>query len=74
MMATNLAPGVYWVGAIDWNLREYHGYTLPGTTYNAYLVRGEKTALIDSAYAASRTRSSAGWRRSATPARSITSS
>ncbi|WP_243669152.1 FprA family A-type flavoprotein [Methanoculleus chikugoensis] len=39
------------VGAIDWNLREYHGYTLPGTTYNAYLVRGgEKTALIDGAY------------------------
>ncbi|MDD2788141.1 MAG: FprA family A-type flavoprotein, partial [Methanoculleus sp.] len=50
MMATKLAPGVYWVGAIDWNLREYHGYTLPGTTYNAYLVRGEKTALIDGAY------------------------
>ena len=51
MMATELAPGVHWVGAIDWNLREYHGYTLPGTTYNAYLVRGEKTALIDGAYA-----------------------
>jgi flavorubredoxin len=50
MMATELAPGVHWVGAIDWNLREYHGYTLPGTTYNAYLVRGEKTALIDGAY------------------------
>jgi len=51
MIATELAPGVHWVGAIDWNLREYHGYTLPGTTYNAYLVRGEKTALIDGAYA-----------------------
>ncbi len=51
MMATELAPGVHWVGAIDWNLREYHGYTLPGTTYNAYLGRGEKTALIDGAYA-----------------------
>ncbi|PKL62672.1 MAG: MBL fold metallo-hydrolase [Methanomicrobiales archaeon HGW-Methanomicrobiales-2] len=50
MMATQLVPGVHWVGAIDWNLREYHGYTLPGTTYNAYLVRGEKTALIDGAY------------------------
>jgi hypothetical protein len=31
MMATQLVPGVHWVGAIDWNLREYHGYTLPGT-------------------------------------------
>ncbi|MDV2481397.1 FprA family A-type flavoprotein [Methanoculleus sp. Wushi-C6] len=51
MKATELVPGVHWVGAIDWNLREYHGYTLPGTTYNAYLVRGEKTALIDGAYA-----------------------
>ena len=50
MMAAELVPGVHWVGAIDWNLREYHGYTLPGTTYNAYLVRGEKTALIDGAY------------------------
>ena len=50
MKSVELAPGVHWVGAIDWNLREYHGYTLPGTTYNAYLVRGEKTALIDGAY------------------------
>ena len=38
MKSVELAPGVHWVGAIDWNLREYHGYTLPGTTYNAYLV------------------------------------
>ena len=48
--AIELAKGVYWVGAIDWNIRDYHGYTLPGTTYNAYLVVGEKIALIDSAY------------------------
>lgn len=49
--ATELAPGVYWVGAIDWNIRDYHGYTLPGTTYNAYLVVGtEKVALIDNTY------------------------
>lgn len=51
MNAKELVPGVYWVGAIDWNLRDYHGYTLPGTTYNAYLVVGEeKTALIDTCY------------------------
>lgn len=50
MKATELAKGVYWVGAIDWNLRDYHGYTLPGTTYNAYLVVGEKIALIDTTY------------------------
>jgi flavorubredoxin len=47
-MPTTLAPGVYWVGAIDWNLRDFHGYsTHRGTTYNAYLVVDEKVALID---------------------------
>jgi flavorubredoxin len=43
-----LAKGVYWVGAIDWNGRDFHGFTTPGgMTYNSYLVIGEKTALID---------------------------
>ncbi|RXA19363.1 FprA family A-type flavoprotein [Methanosarcina sp. MSH10X1] len=43
-----LSRGVYWVGAIDWNGRDFHGFTTPGgTTYNSYLVIGEKTALID---------------------------
>jgi len=43
-----LKDGVYWVGAIDWNVREFHGYTTSrGSTYNAYLVKGEKTALVD---------------------------
>jgi len=41
---------VYWVGAIDYNVRHFHGYsytTHHGTTYNAYLVIGEKIALVD---------------------------
>jgi len=39
---------VYWVGAVDWGVRDFHGYLTPrGSTYNAYLVLGEKTALID---------------------------
>jgi len=39
---------VYWVGAIDWNLRDFHGYeTRRGTTYNAYLIIDEKKALVD---------------------------
>jgi len=43
-----LKPGVYWVGAIDWSLRNFHGYTTNrGTTYNAYLIVDEKIALID---------------------------
>ena len=48
MSKTELAEGVYWIGAIDWNIRNFHGYsTHVGTTYNAYLVVDEKVALID---------------------------
>ncbi|MDZ4064323.1 MAG: FprA family A-type flavoprotein, partial [Coriobacteriia bacterium] len=49
MRAVPVSDGIFWVGAIDWNLRDFHGYeTSRGTTYNAYLVRGEKmTALVD---------------------------
>jgi flavorubredoxin len=47
-MRIELKPGIDWVGAIDWNVRDFHGYsTHRGTTYNAYLVRAEKIALID---------------------------
>ncbi|KZX10349.1 FprA family A-type flavoprotein [Methanobrevibacter curvatus] len=49
--AQKIGEGVYWIGVLDWDLRSYHGYTLDGTTYNAYLVFGnDKTALIDNAY------------------------
>ncbi len=43
-----LANNIYWVGVVDWNIRDFHGYiTKRGSTYNAYLIRDEKTALID---------------------------
>ncbi|MCL2544398.1 MAG: FprA family A-type flavoprotein [Clostridia bacterium] len=43
-----LKPGIYWVGALDWALRSFHGYTTGrGATYNAYLIVDEKIALID---------------------------
>lgn len=43
-----LAKDIYWVGAVDWNLREFHGYTTHrGTTYNAYLIVDDKIALVD---------------------------
>jgi flavorubredoxin len=49
LKAHKIKEGVYWVGGIDWNLRNFHGYETPrGSTYNAYLVIGEKIALIDS--------------------------
>ncbi len=33
-----LAENVYWVGAIDWISRDFHGYSINGTTYNAFLI------------------------------------
>ena len=47
-MPVQLAPNVYWVGAIDWDIREFHGYvTEKGTTYNAFLILDDKITLID---------------------------
>lgn len=46
--AQELQPGIYWVGALDWNERLFHGYTTElGITYNAYLIVDEKITLID---------------------------
>jgi flavorubredoxin len=48
MDKVELKRGIYWVGAIDWNIRDFHGYSTPfGTTYNAYLVLDEKNVLVD---------------------------
>jgi flavorubredoxin len=39
---------LYWVGAVDWNVRDFHGYsTYKGTTYNAYLALDDKITLFD---------------------------
>ena len=47
-MAVELVPGVYWVGAIDWTIRDFHGYlTEDGSTYNAYLIVDDKITLVD---------------------------
>jgi flavorubredoxin/rubredoxin len=46
--AVQISEHVYWVGAIDWSLREFHGYaTERGTTYNAFLILDDKITLID---------------------------
>ncbi len=48
MRPEEIKPGIYWVGAVDWNLRNFHGYlTEKGTTYNAYLIVDEKKVLVD---------------------------
>ena len=47
-MVVELKKGVYWVGAIDWAARDFHGYVIPdGMTYNAYLIVDEEIALVD---------------------------
>ena len=48
MEKVELKRGIYWVGAIDWNVRDFHGYSTPfGSTYNAYLILDEKNVLVD---------------------------
>jgi flavorubredoxin len=48
MKPTQIAEGIYDVGVIDWNIRDFHGYsTHEGSTYNAYLIMDEKITLID---------------------------
>jgi len=50
MKPREIKPGIYWVGAVDWDRRLFDALIpLPdGTSYNSYLIQGsEKTALID---------------------------
>lgn len=46
---------IYWVGAVDYSSRDFHGYSRSpqGTTYNAYLVKDEKNTLFDTVKAES---------------------
>lgn len=48
MKATAIKDGIYWVGAIDWGVRDFHGYVTPqGTSYNNYLLIDDEVTLID---------------------------
>jgi len=50
MSAIKILPGIYSVGVVDWNVRNFHGHTYTtqrGSSYNAYLIIDEKIALID---------------------------
>ncbi|MGI6754428.1 MAG: FprA family A-type flavoprotein [Atopobiaceae bacterium] len=50
LSAVKVLPDVYWVGGVDWNEREFHGYTTEdGITYNSYLILDEKVTLVDTA-------------------------
>jgi flavorubredoxin len=52
-MSIGIKNNVYWVGKIDWELRKFHGdeySTHRGSTYNAYLVKEDRVALIDTVW------------------------
>lgn len=52
-MSFKINDNVTWVGKIDWELRTFHGEDLSthrGSSYNSYLVRDEKVALIDTVW------------------------
>ena len=49
-MAISIKNNIHWVGQRDWEIRDFHGTeykTTKGTSYNSYLIREEKTVLID---------------------------
>jgi anaerobic nitric oxide reductase flavorubredoxin len=53
MVKVTIKEGIYWVGVVDWNIRDFHDYiTNRGSSYNAYLITDEKTALVDTVKAA----------------------
>ncbi|MDI6688332.1 MAG: anaerobic nitric oxide reductase flavorubredoxin [Desulfobacterales bacterium] len=53
MNRVNVKNNVTWIGKIDWELRKFHGdeySTHRGSTYNSYLIKEEKVALIDTVW------------------------
>ena len=52
-MKVKIKNNVFWVGKIDWDLRQFHGNeysTHHGTSYNSYLIKEEKNVLIDTVW------------------------
>lgn len=48
MQPVKICDNIYWVGAHDYGIRDFHGYrTDNGSTYNAYLIVDDKVTLID---------------------------
>ena len=49
MKPVEIKPDIFWVGAVDWQCRDFHGYALSpnGTTYNAFVIKDEKVTLFD---------------------------
>lgn len=52
-MAKQITQKVSWVGKVDWELTQFHGdeySTHRGSSYNSYLIRDQKTVLIDTVW------------------------
>ena len=52
-MSFSIKENITWVGKIDWELRRFHGEeysTHRGSSYNSYLIKDEKTALIETVW------------------------
>ncbi|MDD5456450.1 MAG: anaerobic nitric oxide reductase flavorubredoxin [Candidatus Margulisbacteria bacterium] len=52
-MSFKIKNNVSWTGKIDWEVKKFHGneYSInKGTSYNSYLIREEKTVLIDTVW------------------------
>ncbi len=49
MKPVEIKDGIFWIGVVDWNCRNFHGYSRApmGTTYNNFLIMDEKVTLID---------------------------
>lgn len=51
MKPVELKGEIYWVGAVDWAVRDFHGYETPrGTSYNNYLIIDEEPTLLDAVH------------------------
>jgi len=53
LMKVNIKNNIDWIGKIDWEIRQFHGNeysTHRGSTYNSYLIKEEKTVLIDTVW------------------------
>ena len=52
-MSREINKKITWVGKTDWELKKFHGdefTTKEGSSYNSYLIRDEKTVLIDTVW------------------------
>ena len=52
-MGRKITDTITWVGKTDWELKKFHGdefTTVNGSSYNSYLIKAQKTVLIDTAW------------------------